>query len=194
MNKIILSFVLLCAAWLVGLAMFIASLPQPSSAAPDRHDAIVVYTGGGGARISAGMALLSDDAAPRMLISGVHPDTTREAVANLWSGDPALFECCVELGWKAQTTIGNADEAAGWASAQDAQRILLVTSDFHMPRALAETRRAMPDAEITPHVVASSLLNDKGRPQSRKAWKKITGEYMKFLLARVKALGGALGL
>ncbi len=186
MRRLVFGIVFVCLAWLVGLVAFVTALPQPTTNAPARSDAVVVYTGGGGARITAGMSLLADGAAGRLLISGVHPDITRENVADFWTGAPELFECCVDLGWQAQSTTGNADEAAQWTMQNDATRIVLVTSDFHMPRALAESRAAMPATSITPHVVSSGYLNGAGRPTSLSAWRRLGGEFNKFLLAKAK--------
>lgn len=180
--------------WLVGLAAFISTLPAPSADRPEAADAIVVYTGGGGARIIAGMSLLSNGAGERLLISGVHPATTRTNLSDLWDGDMALFDCCVDLGREARSTAGNAREAAQWAAQRNAQRIVIVTSDYHMPRALTETRAKMPDIQIAPHVVSSGLLDDEGRPLSRNAWEKLAGEYNKFLMAKVRRLGAMIGL
>lgn len=188
MRRLVFGLVLVSVAWLVGLAAFITTLPRAGANPPPRSDLVVVYTGGGGARIAEGMSLLADGAAERLLISGVHPDITRENVADLWQGAPELFDCCVDLGWEARSTIGNAGEAARWTQEHGATRILLVTSDYHMPRAMTESRITMPNVEITPHPVVSGYLNDKGRPASRKAWEKLAGEYNKFILAKIKGL------
>ncbi len=188
MRRLVFGLILVSIAWLVGLAAFITTLPRAGHGAPAQSDAVVVYTGGGGARITAGMTLLADGAAERLLISGVNPDTTRDNVAELWTGAPELFECCVDLGWEARSTIGNAGEAARWAKKHKATRIVLVTSEYHMPRALAESRITMPNVEITPHPVASGYLDGDGKPASVLAWEKLAGEYNKFLLAKTKAL------
>ncbi len=188
MRRLVFGLVLIGVVWLVGLAAFITALPKPTTGAPARSDAVIVYTGGGGARITAGMTLLADGAAERLLISGVHPDISRENVAEFWTGAPELFECCVDLGWEARSTTGNAGEAARWAAEHNAKNIVLVTSDFHMPRALAESRITMPDASITPHVVASGYLDEEGKPTSISAWRHLAGEYNKFILARTKAI------
>lgn len=188
MRRLLFGLVLIGIAWLVGLAAFITTLPAPTTAAPVRSDAVIVYTGGGGARITAGMTLLADGAAERLLISGVHPDISREKVAEFWTGAPELFECCVDLGWEARSTTGNAGEAARWVSDHDVKRIVLVTSDYHMPRAMTESRITMPDAIITPHPVASGYLDEEGKPTSLSAWRHLAGEFNKFVLARTKAL------
>ena len=188
MRRFAVGLVVISLAWLVGLGAFIKTLPHAGASSPERSDVVIVYTGGGGARIAEGMSLLASGAADRLLISGVHPDITRENFADLWTGAPELFECCVDLGWEARSTMGNAGEAAQWVAKHNARRIVLVTSDYHMPRALAESQVTMPAVEITPHPVASGYLDDNGNPASRKAWEKLAGEYNKFILAKTKAL------
>ena len=175
-------------AWLGGLTAFVAGLPGPDAAPAGESDGVVVYTGGGGARIAAAMTLFADGTGERLLISGVHPDTSKERLAALWNGAPDIFACCVDLGRKARTTEGNAEEAAEWARAHDFRNVVLVTSDYHMPRAIAATKARLNDATVTPYVVASGYLNGKGWPVSAEAWRKIAGEFGKFILARVKAL------
>ncbi|MEO1241197.1 MAG: YdcF family protein [Pseudomonadota bacterium] len=187
MQRLFLGFILLILLWGIGLAVFIGSLPAPSRDAPPRTDGVTVYTGGGGARIAAGMNLFAEGTGQRLLISGVHPDTTRNRLSELWEGSTDLFTCCVDLGREAMTTNGNATEASQWAETNNYDEIVLVTSDYHMPRAIASTRARMPDVTVHPYVVASGYLDGSGRPTSRKAWKKLAGEYTKYVLARIKA-------
>ena len=48
------------------------------------------------------------------------------------------FSCCVDLDHSAINTIGNAVETRRWVMARGFQSLIVVTSNFHMPRALAE--------------------------------------------------------
>ncbi len=193
MQRIILSFVVAGLLWAVGLAMFIRGLPLPSQLTPAKVDAVIVYTGGGGVRISAGMAVFATGAGERLLISGVHPDTSRERLSEFWNGTPDRFDCCVDLGRMAHSTQGNAEEAAQWAREHEFKGLVLVTSDYHMPRAIAVAKAQMPEMEIMPYVVASGYFNDNRQPNSRKAWRKLSGEYTKYLLARMTSLFSFVG-
>lgn len=179
--------------WAGGFAVFLVSLPKPGTGVPAPADGIAVYTGGGGVRISNAMALLADGAGERLLISGVHPDTSAARLAEFWVGPPERFDCCVDLGREALTTEGNADELKTWAETHRYRRIILVTSDFHMPRAMAVTRARMKDAAITPYAVSSGYIGANGLPSSPEAAARLAGEYTKFLLARLKALIPANG-
>ncbi len=180
--------------WGGGFAVFLAMLPKPLQGAPNVADGIVVYTGGGGVRISSAMALLAEGAGERLLISGVHPDTSAARLSEFWVGPRERFDCCVDLGREALTTEGNADELKTWIENRRYHRIILVTSEYHMPRAMAVTRARLKDgAEITPYPVPSGYLGDNGLPASMEAAGRLAGEYTKYLLARIKSLLPANG-
>ena len=186
LKRVLLFFVLIALAWGAGFAMFINRLPSPTLGGGEKADGVAVYTGGRGARISAGMSLFSDGAGDRLLISGVHQDTTRERLAELWPGGGEQFSCCVDLGRSAQTTQGNAREVSNWRDENDFKSILIVTSDFHMPRAFATTRAAMPNVRIIPYTVESEYLRPNGMPRSGRAWLLLAGEYTKFLVVKAR--------
>ncbi|MEO1137589.1 MAG: YdcF family protein [Pseudomonadota bacterium] len=172
--------------WAGGFVLFVVNLPKPGQPVPAGADGVAVYTGGGGVRISSAMALFADGAGKRLLISGVHPDTSAARLSEFWIGPKDRFDCCVDLGRKALTTEGNAGELRDWAQSHRFGSVVLVTSEYHMPRAMAVTRNRMKDTAITAFPVQSGFINDKGRPTSFQATLKLAGEYSKYLLAKVK--------
>lgn len=178
--------------WVTGFASFIGQLPAPAAGPPGKSDGIVVYTGGPD-RITAGMEIFANGLGDRLLISGVHRDTSRERLATLWAGAPALFDCCIDLGRKALTTEGNAAELRAWASDYNYQSITLVTSEYHMPRALVATKARLPNTTVVPFAVTSGYLDNHGRPATLRAWVKLSGEYVKYVLAQLKAFFSHFG-
>ncbi len=192
MKRLIMGVSIIAILWAIGFMSFIGQLPAPASGPPGKSDGIVVYTGGPD-RITAGMEIFSNGLGDRLLISGVHQDTSRERLATMWAGAPALFDCCVDLGREALTTEGNAAEVGAWLRDHDYKSLILVTSEYHMPRALVSTRARLPGAEITPYAVASGYLDSHGRPATFHAWGKLSGEYSKYLLAQLKALFSQFG-
>jgi uncharacterized SAM-binding protein YcdF (DUF218 family) len=174
----------------VGFILFTATLPRPALGTADKADGVVVYTGVGGQRIAAGMALLEQGAGERLLISGVNPQS-RESLAALWPGDPADFECCVDLGFEAKTTVGNAREVGEWAARNGFSRIILVTSDYHMPRALLQTGAEAAHVEIFAWPVQSGYLDAQGRPASVEGSRQLALEYFKYLAVRLRTLPSA---
>ncbi len=192
MQRLFLSLILAGLIWAIGLSLFISRIPAPFDQTAPRGDGVVVYTGGG-ARLTAAMEIFMNGAGDRLLISGVHPETSRARLSEIWPGEPETFDCCVDLGHDAETTEGNADELKNWAKDNGFDTIILVTSDYHMPRALATTNGRIADVEIIPYVVSSGYLLTDGRPASANAWRVLAGEYSKFLLARAKAFAASLG-
>ncbi|MGR4000368.1 MAG: YdcF family protein [Alphaproteobacteria bacterium] len=120
----------------------------------DQADGIVVLTGGP-QRIDTGLLLLYNLTAPRLLVSGVFDDVSDESFSRLHDIPQGVFSCCITLGRSARDTRGNAAEAALWTRSHEVRRVLLVTSDFHMHRALIEFSRKMPEVVFVPVSVPS---------------------------------------
>lgn len=145
-------------------------------------DGIVALTGGP-ERISAAVRLLERKTARRLLISGVYPATTARQLSEITKAEASLFKCCVDLDKRAPDTRGNAVEAANWATKHKFRKIAVVTSDYHILRAIAEFSRAMPNVELVAYPVASS---DAKSPALSFAMLRLwISEYIKYLLALV---------
>ena len=143
-------------------------------------DGIVVLTGGP-ERIPAAVRLLERKTAKRLLISGVYPATTARHLSRITHAEASLFKCCVDLDKRAPDTRGNAAEAADWAIKHKFGKIAVVTSDYHILRAIVEFSRAMPRVELVAYPVASSDV--KTSAQSFAMLRLWVGEYIKYLLA-----------
>jgi uncharacterized SAM-binding protein YcdF (DUF218 family) len=185
MRRLFLALLFVAVVYAAGLVVFISELPRPSTRQPTEADGIVVFTGGG-ARLTSAMALFERGAAKRLLISGVNPNVTRTTISEMWSGEQELFDCCVDLGLEARTTQGNAAELSAWAEKNNFRSLILVTSEYHMPRALLETRARLPEITVTPYSVPSGHLDAAGRPQTPADWRRLSGEYLKYLAVRAK--------
>jgi len=178
--------------WSSGLLAFAARIDRSTPAAdPPTADGIVALTGGSGERIAAGLGLLEAGKAKRLLISGVSRHVTRGELQTITGASKPVYDCCVDLGFEANNTLGNALETASWARSKGYTTLILVTADYHMPRARLELRGAMPEAQIIPYPVATPELN------AADWWKTGTGaqrmilEYSKYLavLGRETLLG-----
>ena len=71
---------------------------------------------------------------------------------------PREAENELTLGYGADDTAGNARETAEWMAREKLASLILVTSNFHMPRALLEFHAAMPDVDIIPRATAPAAL------------------------------------
>ncbi len=146
-------------------------------------DGVVVLTGGQD-RIAEGIDVLASGRVKRLLISGVNPDVT---VGDLTRDVPKLrdySQCCVDLGYSAQNTVGNAVEARAWAQQLNYQSLLIVTSSYHMPRAMAEMQHALPGTQIVPHVVLREGQRGSAARIGSEDFRLYFIEYVKFLAAQ----------
>ncbi len=90
-----------------------------------------------------------------MLITGVHPTTRLEELSKRVPGHDRMFHCCVDIDREATNTIGNAVETRRWARERGFNSLIVVTSSYHIPRAMAEVSHQLPDATLIPYPVVT---------------------------------------
>ncbi|MGV8930063.1 MAG: YdcF family protein [Brevundimonas sp.] len=189
--KFLTFIAILVLIWVIGLFAFAdrvrAFTPAPE---PARADAIVALTGPSAERVNAAIRLLEQDKGERVLISGVNREVRRQELRALTPGSNRLFNCCVDLGFEAEDTVGNAQEIAAWADAKGYDSLIVVTSDYHMPRALTEIRAAAPGIELTPFAVETPSLGNSRWWKAAVTARRMTLEYMKYLAALARATVG----
>lgn len=178
------------AAFAGGFAAFVTTLPMPPQDVP-AAEGIVVLTGGDD-RIDAALDLLKSGRGSRLLISGLHEQTNRAALRAQHRDSDAAFDCCVDLGWYAQNTPGNAAEAAQWAKAKGFRSVIVVTASYHMPRALLELGSQMQDVTLIPYPVMPVSLTKKGAWRDPATIRLMAGEYFKYIAAQARIGGGRL--
>lgn len=169
--------------WFGGFIWFLRAVQETVGDA-STTDAIVVLTGGT-ERVETGFRLLDEGLAPRLFVSGVHPESRLADLARGAGLDPARLQGRVELGHAAASTRGNAVEIAAWARPRQIAKIRLVTAGYHMPRARTELRRAMPGLRVQAHPVTPARLRAEGAFWQPRNWGLLFGEYMKFLGAEL---------
>lgn len=170
-------FSLLLLLYLLGYALFVVALPR--AAGDQRTDAIVVLTGGPH-RVQRGLDLLRERRAGRLFISGVARTVRARELAAEYDVDPALFDCCIDLGREAVDTRSNADEVARWLDQRQFRTVRLVTTDWHMARAQFEIARRVGD-DVT--IIADAV-------RSNPSFRALFVEYNKFLLRHAGELVG----
>lgn len=168
-----------------GFVVFANAVTREPEVQDVRADGIVVLTGGQ-TRISEAARLLQDGRGGRLLISGVNQKIGRPSLLKISGLDERTFNCCVDLGYAALNTVGNADETRRWAEALGYNRLIVVTASYHMPRSLAELARAMPGIELVPHPVAPDALRRRAWWLDATATRLLASEYIKFLPAAAR--------
>jgi uncharacterized SAM-binding protein YcdF (DUF218 family) len=176
-----LALVLVAAVFLAGFFGFVAALERFERRPEGRADGIVALTGGA-QRIGDAIDLLAQGYAGRLLITGVNERTSRDEIARLNPGQRRLFDCCVDLDYRARNTIGNAIETRRWIRDNRFKSLIVVTSNYHMPRTLVEIDHAVPGLRLVPYAVVTEGVNAERWWRSPAAARLLVSEYAKFVV------------
>jgi uncharacterized SAM-binding protein YcdF (DUF218 family) len=156
--------------------------------APGSPEAIVVLTGARG-RIPRAVQLLRQRDDGLLLISGAGKGISKKELLNQ-QGDSAAgvtqYWERIEVEDLATSTIENAKETAKFLRERKIEKVILVTSDYHMPRALEIFRRVYPAVEYFPYPVSSVAEGTGSGGTSRviEGYGKPTMEFFKWFLFR----------
>ncbi len=170
---------------ILGFGGFIWFLPEEQVVLDRDADGIVVLTGGT-SRVSDALELLASGRGKRLLITGVNPGTTNTEIARQVVDYNRVLACCVDLDYSAQNTLGNAVQARRWALEHRFRSLIIVTSSYHMPRALAEVAHQLPNVTLIPFPVVSDRLRIEPWWSNTATTRLVVSEYLKFLAAKLR--------
>ena len=173
----------------VGFVRFVALLPTTETPPARNTDGIVALTGAA-FRINDALELLAAGRGRRLLITGVNPVTRSEEISRLTPEYQRWFSCCVDLDRSATNTIGNAIETRRWATDQRFRSLIVVTSNFHMPRAIVELAHQLPDVALVPYPVISERVRVESWWSNPSTAKLLFLEYLKYIAATVRTAVG----
>jgi len=169
-----------------GYVWFALSLAREEPKLDVKAEGVVVFTGGSD-RVLEAAELLARGQARRLLITGVNRATHSSDLARRLPVSRELFNCCVDLGYQALDTVGNARETRQWAEVHNITRsLIVVTSNYHMPRAMVELSAALPELKLYPYPVVSEHVNLADWASDPGVIRLIGGEYVKFLGALLR--------
>src|SRR4051794_8271302 len=172
-------------AFALGFVWFASQISTSEIKLTRNADGIVVLTGGS-SRVNDAFELLASKRGRRLLITGVSPATNRGEISRMLPEYERLFACCVDLDRTAVNTLGNAIGTRRWAQAQGFRSLIVVTSAYHMPRALAELAHQLPGVEFVPYPVVSERLRAEPWWSHIATAKLIFSEYVKYIVAAVR--------
>ena len=169
----------------LGFVWFLDRVPTEDAAPGRKAEGIVVLTGGA-LRINDAIELLAADRGQRLLITGVNPTTHSAELARLAPRYRRLFACCIDLDHSAVNTITNAVETRRWTRQRGFRSLLVVTSAYHMPRAIAELAHQLPDVTLIEFPVWTERQRTEPWWSNGATARLVISEYLKFVYAVVR--------
>jgi len=94
----------------------------------------------------------------------------------------------IDLGYKAQTTLGNAIETFLWKKEYDIRDIILVTDNWHMQRTLLLFNITMPNIEVSPYPIESMNFTMEDFFQFEKKTFFIYKEHLKYIVSHIQVI------
>lgn len=168
-----------------GFVWFVQVVAGEEAPLRENADGIVVLTGGA-SRITDAIELLAAGHGKRLLITGVHRSTSPREISRTVPNHERLLACCVDLDYSAVNTLGNAEEARRWAKRQGFRSLIVVTSNYHMPRTMAELARQLPDVRLVPFAVVSDTMRAEPWWANGETSRILLSEYLKYVVAQVR--------
>lgn len=148
---------------------------------PVKADVIVVLGGGLHERPARAAKLFKEDAAPRIIVSGLGDDESHRRLM-IEAGVPSSV---MQLESKSRTTRENAEFTVKLLREQKAARVIIVTSWYHSRRALACFEHEAPDIKFysRPSYFASERVEWKKQGLNRRIYMefiKLPGYWMHY--------------
>lgn len=117
-----------------------------------KGDCALVLTGGSG-RVRAGFDLLQRGDVRKLIISGVNPNVTLDEIFPQIEIYPGVQRFNVVLESHSRTTYGNVVQSLPLLKRLNCHKVVVVTSQIHMPRSISLFRKYSKDFEFEPHTV-----------------------------------------
>ena len=90
-----------------------------------------------------------------LFISGVGQGFNKKTLKKLTLNNPnynKIVDCCIQIEGISRNTFSNAVESLKWVKSKKINSFVLLTNNYHMPRAILEFKSIFKDIRITPYV------------------------------------------
>ena len=178
--------------FLIGLVEYKDKILSNITYISKKSSNIVILTGGTN-RIKDGLKIVnkfekSSTFNSKILVSGTGKGFTKMSLAKNIDFDFNLIECCIELDSISTNTYSNAFETLKWVKKNNISEFILITSNYHMPRAFLEFKYRMPNLKIFTYPITPKKHNINNWLGSFQTFSLVLSEYCKFLVANLRII------
>ena len=153
---------------------------------------IVILTGGTN-RIKDGLKIIKDFRKSKkrnykILVSGTGIGFTKKSLKNQLGSNfnAKLIQCCIDLDNISKNTITNASETFKWTQKNGIKEFILITSNYHMPRAYLEFKNIMPNLKIHTYSITPKKHDIEDWLNSYQTFGLVFREYCKYIFASLR--------
>ena len=153
---------------------------------------IVILTGGTN-RIKDGLKIIEGFRKEnknnyKILVSGTGTGFTKNSLKKKLGPNfnPKLIQCCIDLDSVSKNTFTNASETFKWAKKNDIKEFILITSNYHMPRAILEFENIMPNLKIYTYTITPDRHEIENWLSSYQTFGLVFTEYCKYIFANLR--------
>ena len=153
---------------------------------------IVILTGGAN-RIKDGLKIIQDfknskNINYKILVSGTGIGFTKSSLKKKLGPNfnSQLIQCCIDLDGVSKNTLTNASETFKWTNKNNIKEFILITSNYHMPRAILEFKNVMPNLKIYTYAITPKKHDIENWLNSFQTFSLVFTEYCKFIIAGLR--------
>ena len=116
----------------------------------------IVLTGGDN-RVKKSLKIFFqiENKSKNLFISGVGKGFNIETLKKITQNNPnynKIIDCCIQIEGISRNTFSNAVESLKWVKSKKINSFVLLTNNYHMPRAILEFKSIFNDIKIKPYV------------------------------------------
>ena len=173
-NKLFYSIILLILLFFLYFFKYVINVNNSTKNSYENksYDAAIVLTGDK-YRINKGLELINKNIVDNLLISGVNKNINKNLIQQKFKNSKAIFDCCIEIENISRNTFENARESYSWMKNKNFNSLIIITSNYHLPRAQLEFSRFIKKENIL-FISSDAFLENS-------SIKKLFVEYIKFI-------------
>lgn len=173
-NKLFYSIILLILLFFLYFFKYVINVNNSTKNSYENksYDAAIVLTGDK-YRINKGLELINKNIVDNLLISGVNKNINKNLIQQKFTDSKAIFDCCIEIEHISRNTFENARESYSWMKNKNFNSLIIITSNYHLPRAQLEFSRFIKKENIL-FISSDAFLENS-------SIKKLFVEYIKFI-------------